>query len=603
MSRSARPLSLALSLFAVAAGLAGPQAAAQATPETRGERFSERIAVTEVEVPVRVLVRGEPLAGLTRDDFVLLDRGEPQEIVGFRVRTVPGALGAPGAERPAGPPSAAAEAPVRRLMLLFDFANARRNRLARAAEDLRESLVGQLGPRDRIAVVTYGAVSGLNLLVGFTEDREKIGLALSAVEAMLDADDSRQRDLLRRLHEKRFAESGHGSTFEALAAELGRTAALAVLSGPVVYDESEDEGVKVREQESFWGPIRVRVEVDVTEPVRVAQDGGGEVRALGLSLAELAYLLRETGGQKELLLVSEGFSGEPLTDARNLFYLEKALRAFRESGWTVHGIDVAGVAGLGERSFDADSLLYFADGTGGELVENVNDFGRAAERVLERTEIVYVLSFQPSPEGDPADLRKLEVKLARRVKGAKVTHRPGYYLNRPPARREIFERRVDGAEWLLTNLEAAELDVAAYAAVEVDPEGGGVRVPVAVDVGGRSLRGGRKSTRVELQLAALDGGGTVRALLSGETVVQRSGGLGGEVLGEGVRFVGELAVPPGSYTLRVLVRSHREGEVHLATYPLEVSADPAAPPSLPPPPDRGEGWITVEAAQRSAYFR
>ena len=44
-------------------------------------------------------------------------------------------------------------------------------------------------------------------------------------------------------------------------------------------------------------------------------------------------------------------------------------------------------------------LLYLAEGTGGDLVENVNDFSVATSRVLQRTGIVYVLTFQPTAGG------------------------------------------------------------------------------------------------------------------------------------------------------------------------------------------------------------
>ena len=90
---------------------------------------------------------------------------------------------------------------------------------------------------------------------------------------------------------------------------------LGVLSGPVVYDEAEDDGVIIQEQESVWGPIQVRVEVDVRDPVSVAQDVIGvnldtsSIRHLGLALTELTTLLRDVGGQKDMILVSEGFSG------------------------------------------------------------------------------------------------------------------------------------------------------------------------------------------------------------------------------------------------------------------------------------------------------
>ena len=54
-----------------------------AAPATGQDRFTETIGVTEVQVPVRVLAKGKPLAGLTREDFEIYDLGERREIVGF----------------------------------------------------------------------------------------------------------------------------------------------------------------------------------------------------------------------------------------------------------------------------------------------------------------------------------------------------------------------------------------------------------------------------------------------------------------------------------------------------------------------------------------
>ena len=57
-----------------------------ANPSGAQDRFSDLVEVTEVEVPVRVLVKGKPLAGLQQEDFELYDEGELQTIVGFRAR-------------------------------------------------------------------------------------------------------------------------------------------------------------------------------------------------------------------------------------------------------------------------------------------------------------------------------------------------------------------------------------------------------------------------------------------------------------------------------------------------------------------------------------
>ena len=578
------------------------------------ERFSDMIAVTEVEVPVRVLIKGKPLAGLTRADFEVYDQDELQSIVGFEVRDLWGSRD----QKPVDAPSLTTADPrSRRLLLLIDFSFSRRQRLAHALKGIRSALDSQLHPTDRVAVATWGYVSGLNLLVGFTDDREKLHLALDAVQAMLDAKRKKQQEILARLHAARFSVSPAGdgsSTYKTLAGEMGNTAALAVLTGPVVYDEAEDDGVDIRQQNSFFGPIKVRVEIDVSKPIDVAQDvvdseaDVSSIRALGLSLAELATLLKDVGGQKDILLLSEGFAGNLLTDAHSLFYLQKSFRAMRDSGWTLHAIDVGGIPGLGETSFASSSLLFMADATGGDLIENTNNFSVATAKVLQRTGIVYVLTFQPTQKGDSerSDYHQLDVKLKNPPKGVQIIHRPGYYTARPPANREVFEQRVDAAEWLLANLEASELEVQVFAQTISDPQGRGTRVPVAVEVTGSSLLATKtkKPSRLELQMAVFDSESRVREVLNGELKIDF--GDHRETLNRGgVRFVGELGLPPGDYQLRVLVRSRKKGEVFLSTFPLSVglSADsqlPPPPPSVERPPD---SWVTVQAEQRSAYFQ
>ncbi|MGB6334538.1 MAG: VWA domain-containing protein [Thermoanaerobaculia bacterium] len=593
-------------LIALALMLAAPLGTLRAQ-----ERFSDMIAVTEVEVPVRVLAKGKPVAGLTREDFELYDGGALQTIVGFEVRDL--WTGRGQQPSPELAPTTADPA-SRRLLLVFDFSFSRRQRLARALRDIRGSLDQQLQPTDRVGVATYGTISGLNLLVGFTGDRAKVNLALDAVQAMLDARSKRQRETLGQLHAARFSDSegtDGSSTYATLAEELSPTAALAVLAGPVEYDDSEDNGVVVQEKTSFFGPIKVRVEVDVTEPINTAQDvvtsvdDLAAVRAFGIAFAELATLLESVGGQKDVLMLSEGFGGGLFQDAYSLHYLEKAARAFRDTGWTLHGIDVGGVPGIDESSFSADSLLYLAEGTGGDLVENVNDFSVATSRVLQRTGIVYVMTFQPTAEGEEGEFHPLEVKLKNPRKGVQIIHRPGYYTARSLSDREAYEQRADAAEWLLTNLESAEIDVQVYAESVTDPAGG-TRVPVAVEVDGNSLMEIRTKHRskLELQLVVLDPDAQIREILNGEEKIDFGDSVS-TLRGGGVRFVGELGLPPGEYQLRVLVRSSRRDEVFLATYPLSVG--PEAKNTLPPPPPaaerKAENWITVETERRSGYFR
>jgi len=225
--------------------------------------------------------------------------------------------------------------------------------------------------------------------------------------------------------------------------------------------------------------------------------------------------------------------------------------------------------------------------------------------VLERTGIVYVLTFQPAEEGDPGQYHKLEVKIRNPPKGVKIVHRPGYYTARSLSNREPYEQRANAAEWLLTNLESNELDVQVYSQSVTDAAGG-TRVLVAIEVDGHSLLAIRtiKPSTLELQLVVLDPNSRIREILNGEEKIDFKK-VASTLSRGGVRFVGELALPPGDYQLRVLVQSSRRDEVFLATYPLSVG--PEAENTLPPPPPDAErtpeNWITIETERRSAYFR
>ena len=69
------------------------------------ERFEDRVQVTEVQVPVRVLVKGDPVRGLTRDDFQLFEGKVEREILGFEVRDLTPLRAAPVAGGPGSQPA------------------------------------------------------------------------------------------------------------------------------------------------------------------------------------------------------------------------------------------------------------------------------------------------------------------------------------------------------------------------------------------------------------------------------------------------------------------------------------------------------------------
>src|ERR1700730_4003519 len=88
---------------AVLVGLAGALAlavAADSTPSGQAERSQPSFPARAEAITVDVVVLdrdGQPVGGLTKEDFVLLEGGRPQPIVAFETRQAPAAEAGPRA--------------------------------------------------------------------------------------------------------------------------------------------------------------------------------------------------------------------------------------------------------------------------------------------------------------------------------------------------------------------------------------------------------------------------------------------------------------------------------------------------------------------------
>jgi VWFA-related protein len=564
--------------------------------------------VTVIEVPVRVLVKGEPVAGLTREDFEIYDQGALQEITAFESQVLARVEGRTSTSEPLE-----TEAAGRRLLVLFDFSSTRRLYLARSLKAVRKMVSSQLHPLDRVAIATYGQYSGLTLLIGFTNQPGELTAALDLVGAILEADRKAQSSIIQELNQLRFGETDRavGSSmrvFQRLAEELGATAALALVNPVVGVAVPTTGGAEVPGVGEQGGPIgaykkEVRwVQIAAQKPVDLApQFAGGpdlsNLRAMSRSLAELFTLLREIKGEKQFVLLSEGFDNRLLSDALGLGYLQEMLRGIRNSGWTVFAVDVKGIPEARQRGYSADSLLYLAKETGGDLQENFNDLSQATARVLRRTGASYVLSFQPQDLEWDGKYHEIEVRLARPLRRAQIFHRPGYYAPEPTRDRLLSEWRVDAAEMVLTAEEVEELQVATLAE-PLAIEEGRWRVPVVVNLPWEDLSPERKrsshKSALEIQAYAVDGNWMVQGFFA--SGFQLDLGELEEHLGNGgVRFLGELSLPPGDYQLRVLVRNLRSGEVSVSTTRLSVPDASELAPHVGAPffvDDSGQ-WLMV----------
>ncbi len=163
------------------------------------------------------------------------------------------------------------------------------------------------------------------------------------------------------------------------------------------------------------------------------------------------------------------------------------------------------------------------------------------------------------------------------------------------------------AALMLSDQEAGDLAVSALAIPLPDPAGGtGSRMTLVVDVGGASLLeavpAGTHELITEIYAYAVDAEGALAANLT------RAFSLDLErrrtrLAGGGVKFFGTLELPPGDYSLRVLVSQRGSGRLGLRILSATAPAWGSEPVLLPPVRrEPAGGWILVRAEGQPPVF-
>ncbi|MFL6194551.1 MAG: VWA domain-containing protein [Thermoanaerobaculia bacterium] len=574
-----------------------PAALAQAAPAAPPS-FSDTAQVLSVEVPVQVVRDGEPVRGLEAGDFEVWDGRRKLPVTGFEMLDLSSPSGPAG--RTAGVPAAAR----RHFLLVFDLAFSGPKAVARA----RQAAIGllpKLHPTDLVAVATYSASRGPQLVLGFTADRRQIQSAVSSLglpDFMV-----RPADPLRLVLE------------EVLGAGNAATGGPATARDPLAEATDGANGGR------FTG---------VTDAVDRAEKSVQRTRIelFARSLSELARQVSLVEGRKYLVFLSEGFdveilqgtidperreemreeavNGESWRVSPEERYgrietsnaVERMLEEFRRADCTIQAVDIGGVrAGADQgpvRIGGRDSLLVMARGTGGELYESYNDLGDAMGQMLKRTGVTYVLAVQPDRPRDGGEYHRLRVDLAKPLRGARLTHRPGYYPPKPYAEQDPIQKLLDAANLVMSGEEIDDLPAQVLAA----PFKAGEKayVPVIVEIDGPALLAGRQppTLPVEVYAYALDEFGAVHDFFT-QTIGLELTRAAPPLRQGGVKFFGHLDLLPGDYSLRVLVRNAASGASGLKVLPLRVPAFGSGEASLqafvPEPPNR---WLMVREEAR-----
>jgi VWFA-related protein len=528
---------------------------------------------------------GQPVRGLTRDDFTVLEDGRPQTIVGFEARTIEG-------------DRAAASSP---LSLTSPESGARRGRtLVILIDDL--GLTPTAGQQVKAAAAQWLRASGLS-------SDEVTLLSTSGSLWWADTLGSGRGDLLavlERLRGQRQNRSRSGLTM------TDEEAAQIVDASPTGGgDDSQGGGSAVSAgPPPDTGPPRVGISASVFARVlRRWQEGGcaggceSDIRSMASeidlaarrrldvllgTIERLARSMAATAGRKSILVLSESFGRDKNIEARYRAVIDAAQRGNTSvyftaargltgpSGYSAETRFAAVPGDLAAMSFE-DNVLAFAgaaqvtEATGGALT-NSNDLAAGLERMATDLSAYYLLGYQPAPSA-AGKWHKLEVRVDR--PGVTVRARRGYRSGPP-----LMERTPAGkdARRELQGVVAASLAGGSREAIPLrmalslqGPDGaGGARVQIVVEADGsrmqvaKTAQGAKASLELNILAVSRD---RPTVLPLGETI---DIGLGANEAADWWALFREVRLPPGVAQVRTTLRDRASGAMGTVTGRIEV---------------------------------
>jgi VWFA-related protein len=401
----------AIVLLPIAAAGAG----AQAPPPT----FPSKVELITVDVVV-LDQKGQPVPGLTREDFVVEEDGRAQPIVSFEAMR----LEAPAAEA----------APGLRPVVATNQVD--QPRLGRAFAIVLDDLGLELAD----AAETRRAVAGF--LENSVQDGDEVTLATTSADAWWSARIPEGREDLaavaRRLR-SRVANASNAadyvSDYEAFWIENRSDFAAAPVMGRVIKRWTDNK--VCFERDPGCGDM-VKAQARAVDAQRAQR-----MRATLETVRRALLSLGPVRGRKSLLLFSRGFIEDGSSQIRSViaasretntavFFLDAQGLTTSLSGSSPMSASAAGmpdVTQLGRMHFEEGTLgaagaMSLADETGGFSIRNTNDLAAGAERVAAESRVFYMLGFEPPAGKKPGDWRKLRVKVTR--DGLSVRARRGY---------------------------------------------------------------------------------------------------------------------------------------------------------------------------------
>jgi VWFA-related protein len=431
---SKRSLLLILSIVSMAVGLSSARAQErQPTPPSplpspspaAEDRPSFPAQVEQVNVDVVVTDKKKTsIAGLTKDDFTILEDGAPQTIVSFEAVQLPPQPEASPAPRPPVSTNTAPELKTgRTFVIVFDDIHLTPQQAHRAKQAVAAFLSNGVREGDRVTLVATGGSAwwstrmqaGRDELITMLKRLDGRHIPEIAQDRVSDYEAMRIHVYHDAQVEERVARR-----FETYGINQRQGGGSSASDNPAGAEG--DPYVRGRASEVYFQAVaRNRITLEVIERVLNS--------------------LQEVRGRKSMILVSEGFIYDP-----NMDEFKKVLQASRRANMAIYFVDTRGLGGspiyqtaefgppIDTRDIGAmftedleasEGSESIASDSGGFTVKNTNDLSKGIQRIADESRNYYLLGYNPSNTARDGRFRKITVKLEK--KGLEVRARKGYY--------------------------------------------------------------------------------------------------------------------------------------------------------------------------------
>jgi len=511
--------------------------------------------------------KGEPVRGLTKDDFTLLDSGKPQSISFFAEET--NELMAPTGTQSAALVQPAAShtfsnrfeektgVPTSVTVILIDYLNTHFTDMAYARNQIVKFL-HQLQPQDRVAL--YSLSGQLRILHDFTTDADA---------------------LLRALDRAPGSETHQMSGSDFDASDTG--------------DDQLDAVVDAANARisQFFTTDRVTKTADAIESI--------------------ASHLSGLPGRKNLVWVSGSFpnqilgvDGDPVGVQSFNQDIENAARALNNANVAIYPVDARGLippvnitaqmrspgpsaarlqgrqsppqVSPARENFDTMNML--ADRTGGRAFYNTNDIKSAVRHAIDDSRVTYVLSYYPNDIIWDGHFHEIKVQVKR--PSTEIRYRRGYFaFLENPDNANIGKRQM--ADAVESPLESTELGVAITAEAVDVPGARQLKTHLKFDTGQLrfALKGDRWCDKVDMVWVQLGSDGKTLDSFSQTLDLNLLQKTYDNAQKEGLKVSGTLHVRDNVAEVRFVARDQGTGAIGSLNIPARklFAESKAAPPA------------------------